>query len=210
MSIRVVLADDQEVVRRGVRSFLEPAGIDIVAEASDGRAAERAVLLHRPDVVLLDIRLSNGDGLECLARLQEACPGIPVVIFTADESQNHLARAWALGAVCLLRKNARRQQIIASVRAAAKGEKLWPQEPFRQWTGTLSRDAADAVAHSKLSKRQLEVLRQLAFGLSNKEIALALGMGFETAKEHVATILYKLNVSDRTQAAIWAARNGLV
>jgi DNA-binding NarL/FixJ family response regulator len=210
MAIDVVVADDHEVVRAGLRTLLAGEDIRIVAEASDGNAAFKLVNKHRPDVVLLDVRMPEGDGLNCLARIKLDLPDVPVLMFSSYDNPTYIARAVALGAAGYLLKDAGRAQIIKAIHTAASGETTWSREELRRVTGALAAPRNGSSADVPLTKRESEVLKQLAFGLTNKEIAQSLGISYETVKEHVQHILRKIGVSDRTQAAVWAVRKNLV
>ena len=210
MSIRLLIADDHEVVRAGLKSLLaEIRDIQVVAEAADGDEAVRLAQRHRPQVVLMYVRMSKSDGLAALSRLREELPNIPVVMFSAYDNPTYVARAVALGAAGYLVKSAGRDEIVAGIRQAAAGESLWSREGLRRVTGALATPRAAVELDAPLTKRESEVLKQLALGLSNKEIAQALAISYETVKEHVQHILRKLGVADRTQAAVWAVRKGL-
>lgn len=210
MPIRLLIADDHEVVRAGVTSFVRESDITIVAEASDGAQALKLAQHHRPDVVLLDVRMPEIDGMSCLSKLKAELPQIPVVIFTAYENPTYVARAVALGASGYLVKNATQAELVAAVQQVASGENLWSREELRSVSGALTNTRSMPELDVPLTKRESEVLKQLALGLSNKEIAQALAISYETVKEHVQHVLRKLGVSDRTQAAVWAVRKGLV
>jgi len=210
MTIRLLIADDHIVVRAGLRSLLgEVRDIEIIAEAAEGEEAVRFARRHRPDVVLLDVRMPGADGLAVLGQLRTELPGTAVVMFSSYDNPTYIARALALGAAGYLVKNASRDEIITAVRRAAAGESLWSREGLRRVTGALSTPRAAPELEAPLTKREGEVLKQLALGLSNKEIAQALEISYETVKEHVQHILRKLGVADRTQAAVWAVRKGL-
>lgn len=209
MSIQLLIADDHTVVRAGLRSMLAETDINIVAEACDGEQALQLALAQRPDVILLDVRMPRGDGIACLGRLRSELPEIPVLMFSAYDNPTYIARAVALGAVGYLIKSVSRDEIIASIRLAAGGETVWSRDELRRVTGALSTPRSPVDIEVPLTKREGEVLKQLALGLSNKEIALALEISYETVKEHVQHILRKVGVSDRTQAAVWAVRRGL-
>jgi DNA-binding NarL/FixJ family response regulator len=197
-------------VRAGLKSLLDDVfDIDIVADAADGEEAIRLARRHRPDVVLLDVRMPGADGLAVLGQLRTELPGVAVVMFSSYDNPTYIARAVALGAAGYLVKNASRDDIIGAIRRAAAGEALWSREGLRRVTGALSTPRAPAELDAPLTKRESEVLKQLALGLSNKEIAQALEISYETVKEHVQHILRKLAVADRTQAAVWAVRKGL-
>ena len=210
MSIDILIADDHEVVRAGLRSLLAETDINIVAEASDGNAAFNLASKQRPGLVLLDVRMPDGDGLNSLARIKLDLPDIPVVMFSSHDNPTYIARAVALGASGYLLKSASRDEIIDAIRAAASGESIWSRDELRRVTGALAAPRNGSEADVPLTKRESEVLKQLAFGLTNKEIAQSLGISYETVKEHVQHILRKVGVSDRTQAAVWAVRKNLV
>jgi len=210
MAINLLIADDHEVVRAGLKTLLEGTDVRIIAEATGGAQALKLATKHRPDLVLLDVRMPDGDGLNCLARIKLDHPNIPVVMFSAFDNPTYVARAVALGAAGYISKSASRREIIDAIRAAASGDTIWSRDELRRVTGAL---AAPRNAHESdvpLTKRESEVLKQLAFGLTNKEIAQSLGISYETVKEHVQHILRKVGVSDRTQAAVWAVRKNLV
>jgi DNA-binding NarL/FixJ family response regulator len=210
MAIDVLIADDHEVVREGLKSLLDGTDIRVVAEASSGNAALKLVAKHRPDLVLLDVRMPDGDGLNCLARIKLDMPDTPVVMFSTFDNPTYVARAVALGASGYLPKSATRDEIIEAIRAAASGETIWSREELHRVSGMLATPRSGVDSEVPLTKRESEVLKQLAFGLTNKEIAQALGISYETVKEHVQHILRKIGVSDRTQAAVWAVRKDLV
>jgi DNA-binding NarL/FixJ family response regulator len=210
MSINLIIADDHEVVRAGLKSLLEGTDIRVTAEATDGNAAFKLANKHRPDLVLLAVRMPNGDGLSALARIKLDLPNIPVVMFSSHDNPTYIARAVALGAAGYLLKSASRNEIIEGIRAAAAGETIWSRDELRRVSGALAAPRNGSDADVPLTKRESEVLKQLAFGLTNKEIAQSLGISYETVKEHVQHILRKIGVSDRTQAAVWAVRKNLV
>jgi DNA-binding NarL/FixJ family response regulator len=210
MTVRLLIADDHAVVRAGLKSLLaDVRDIEIVAEAADGEEALRLARRHRPDVVLLDVRMPGADGLAVLGQLRSELPGGAVVMFSSYDNPTYIARAVALGAAGYLVKSATREEIIAAIRRAANGEALWSREGLRRVSGAPSTPRAAGELDAPLTKRESEVLKQLALGLSNKEIAQALDISYETVKEHVQHILRKLGVADRTQAAVWAVRKGL-
>ena len=210
MSIRLLIADDHTVVRAGLRSMVAGSEIEIVAEACNGIEALRLTQQHAPDVVLLDIRMPESDGIACLGRLRAELPNLPVLMFSAYDNPTYIARAVALGANGYLIKTATTNELLTAIRRAATGEAIWTREELRRVTGALSTPRISVDLEVPLTKRESEVLKQLALGLSNKEIALALSISYETVKEHVQHTLRKIGVSDRTQAAVWAVRKGLV
>jgi DNA-binding NarL/FixJ family response regulator len=210
MAITLVIVDDHEVVRAGIKSLLQGTDIRIVAEADNGAAGLKLANKHKPDLVLLDVRMPDMDGLNCLARIKLDHPNVPVVMFSGYDNPTYVARSVALGAAGYISKSASKKEIIEAIHAASKGETIWTREELRRVTGALATPRVGAEVEVPLTKRENEVLKQLAFGLTNKEIAQALGISYETVKEHVQHILRKIGVSDRTQAAVWAVRKELV
>ncbi len=210
MSIKLLIADDHEVVRYGLRSLMADTDIEIVGEATTGEQAIQLALERNPDVVLMDIRMPGGDGLNALGRLKLERPELPVLMLSTYDNPTYVARAVALGAAGYVLKGADRDKLIDSVRKAAAGESAWTRDELRRVTGALATPRLNADVEVPLTQRESEVLRQLALGLTNKEIAQALHISYETVKEHVQHILRKVGVSDRTQAAVWAVRKGLV
>ncbi len=208
--IRLVIADDHEVIRSGLVSLMKGTEIEIVAQASSGKEVIERVAETNPDVVLLDIRMAEGDGLQALEQIRSTHPNLPVLILSTYDNPTYVARAVALDASGYLLKGAGREPLLTAIRQAAAGESAWRQEELRRVSRVAGGPAMAADVEVALTKRESEVLRQLAFGLSNKEIARRLGISYETVKEHVQHILRKVGVADRTQAAVWAVRKGLV
>jgi DNA-binding NarL/FixJ family response regulator len=210
MAIKIVVADDHEVVRLGLRTLLANTDIKIAAEASSGEEAVKLAMKHNPDVVLLDIRMAEGDGLNALGRIKLDKPEMPILMFSTYDNPTYVARAVALGAAGYVLKGAGRDKLIEGIRKAAAGESVWTREELRRVTGALATPRLNSDVEVPLTQRESEVLRQLALGLTNKEIAQSLEISYETVKEHVQHILRKVGVTDRTQAAVWAVRKGLV
>ncbi len=209
-NISLLIADDHQVVRLGLRNLLEGSGITVVAEATQGEEVLSKVATHKPTVVLLDVRMPGGDGLHILGRLKLDHPELPVLIFSTYDNPTYVARAVALGASAYVLKTDNRQRLIECIEMAVRGESVWSREELRRVTGALATPRVVSDVEVPLTQRESEVLRQLANGLTNKEIANALSISYETVKEHVQHILRKIGVSDRTQAAVWAVRKGLV
>ncbi len=209
MSLKLLIADDHEVVRAGIKQMVAETDIQIIAEAATGDVAWKLTLDHQPDVVLLDVRMPGGDGLACLSRIKLDRPDVPVLMFSEHENPTYVARALALGAAGYLAKSSTRDDLVDAVHRAARGENVWKGDEMRRVSNSLAISRTAAESEIPLTQRECEVLRQLALGLSNKEIAQALSISYETVKEHVQHILRKLGVADRTQAAVWAVRNRL-
>lgn len=210
MAIRVLLADDHEVVRRGLRSLFEDTDIQVVAEASSGQETLKMVKDKKLDLVLLDVRMPDIDGLNVLGRIKLDHPDLPVLMISTYDNPTYVARAVALGAAGYVLKESDRNKLLAAVRDAATGNPIWTREELRRVTGALATPRMNAEVEVPLTQRESEVLKQLALGLTNKEIAQALHISYETVKEHVQHILRKIGVTDRTQAAVWAVRKEMV
>jgi DNA-binding NarL/FixJ family response regulator len=212
--IGVLLADDQELVRSGFRLILELAeGIEVVGEASDGQQAVRLAKELRPDVVLMDVRMPVLDGIEATRRLARAGVASRVLVLTTFDLDEYVYAAVQAGASGFLLKDAPREQLVTAVRTVARGEALLaPAITRRLIERFISRPAPARSAHALagLSARELEVLRLLARGLSNAEIAAELFLGEATVKTHLARVFTKLDIRDRVQAVVWAYESGLV
>jgi DNA-binding NarL/FixJ family response regulator len=207
-TIRLLVADDHEVVRAGIRAFARGTEINVIGEAADGQAALELIGQLQPDVAVFDVRMPAIDGLDCLSRCVELSIYVPVVFFSGFDNPTYIARAQALGAAGYLLKSAARDDVLDAIRRAAHGEKLWTSDSARRVMSAMLAPRLDDV-EVPLTLRENEVLTRVALGLTNKEIAKALDISYETAKEHVQHILKKIGVADRTQAAVWAVRNGL-
>jgi len=209
-SIKLLIADDHEVVRSGLKTLIEGTEIEIIGEVGTGEAAVKFAMENDPDVVLLDIRMPQGDGLTALGRIKLEKPEMPILMLSTFDTPTYIARAVALGAAGYLLKGCPRDDLLKAIRISASGESAWTRDELRRVTGALATPRLAADIEVPLTQRESEVLRQLAYGLTNKEIAQALHISYETVKEHVQHILRKIGVSDRTQAAVWAVRKQLV
>lgn len=209
MSIKVIVADDQEVIRQGIASMLGDEEIEIVAEAANGLEAIEKSLKHRPHVLLMDVMMPELDGLDALEKLRDQSPQTRVVMMSAYDNPTYLARSVALGADGFILKDVAAEEFVAAIQRAARGE-IAPEEGRLSKIRDLLGKRLDPVADDvPLTKREYQVLRHLAYGLSNREIGRSLSISIETVKEHVQNILRKLDAADRTEAAVWAVRRGL-
>jgi NarL family two-component system response regulator LiaR len=206
-AIRVLLVDDHPVVRQGLRALLSTHdGIDVVGEADDGAAAVTAAERLSPDVVLMDVVMPGMDGVEALRRIGERRPQTRVVMLTSYADEQQAMEAVDAGASGFLLKDASPRDVAAAIRAAHRGEAVLHPSVAAKLLAERRRPPA---AHADLTARELEVLRLIARGLQNKQIAAQLHLSEKTVKTHVSAILRKLHVTDRTQAAMYAVRERL-
>lgn len=208
--MRVLVADDHEVVRSGIRAVLAQTDIEIVGEALDGDEAVEMTLEKRPDLLILDVRMPKCDGLKALGKIKLERPDQPVLMFSSHDNPTYVARAVALGANGYLLKDCTAAEFLDAVNRTGRGETIWTREELRRVTGALATPRMSTDIEVPLTQRESEVLKHLSLGLTNKEIAHALDISYETVKEHVQHILRKVGVADRTQAAVWAVRKGLL
>jgi DNA-binding NarL/FixJ family response regulator len=209
MAVTVLVVDDHEVIRRGIASLVEGSDIRLVAEAADGDEATKLARKHKPDVVLLDVRMGGKDGLDSIKRIRSAAPNTRVVMLSAFDNTTYVARAVSAGAHDYLLKSATRKELLEALAGAASGAPPTRAGEFKRIAGAMSQREPPANSDVPLTPRETQVLRQIALGLSNKEIGESLEISVETVKEHVQNLLRKIALEDRTQAAVWAIRHGL-
>lgn len=219
--IGVLIVDDHPFFREGLRQVIAAEeDLEVVGEAGDGEEALAMVQKHSPDVVIMDVNLPKMNGLEATQRIKDAFPDVQVVILTAYDDEEQVYHAVRSGASAYHAKDVEPQQLIRTIRLVRSGayvlrnkvldrEQLaaWLQERYRRFGGEL---LSEKLLPSPLSPREMEVLRLMVAGLTNKEIAYQLGISHQTVKNHVTAILSKLGVADRTQATVYALRHGWV
>jgi NarL family two-component system response regulator LiaR len=209
-SIRVLIVDDHAVVREGLRAFLElQEGIDVAGEAADGNEAIEAARRVRPDVILMDLVMPQLDGVAAMRLLRERVPETRVIVLTSFLDDDKLLPALRSGAGGYLLKNADPPEVARAVRAAHAGEALLDPVVAARLVETLAADGVEDPL-DRLTPREREVLVLIGRGFPNKRIALELDVSEKTVKTHVGHVLAKLGVTDRTQAAVFAVRSGLV
>jgi two-component system, NarL family, response regulator LiaR len=207
MPIRLLIADDHSVVRQGLRMFLSlDPELDVVGEAKNGAEAVDLARSLQPDVVLMDLLMPVMDGITAIQTIRQEMPNVEVVALTSVLEDASIVGAVRAGAIGYLLKDTEADELCHAIKAAAAGQvQLSPQAATR-----LMREVRAPESPEKLTEREVEVLRLIAQGYSNKEIAQELVIGEKTVKTHVSNILSKLNLLSRTQAALYAVRIGLV
>jgi DNA-binding NarL/FixJ family response regulator len=204
--IRILLVDDHPVVRMGLRGMLDAEpDLTVIGEASDGAEGAELALRERPDIVLMDLRMPGGDGVEATGRILAADPGIRVMVLTTYESDRDILRAIEAGASGYLLKDASPAELADAVRAAARGETVLAPSV----ASTLVRQVRNP-ARPALSARETEVLRLVAAGMTNADIGKRLFISEATVKTHLLRVFNKLDVADRTAAVTTAMRHGLL
>jgi len=209
--IRLMVVDDHGVVRQGVRAFLDTHDdIEVVAEAIDSATAIARCTEQAPDVALVDLKLPDVDGVETTRRIKAASPRTQVIILTSLDDPRFVLPAIQAGAVSYLLKDAAPDALVSAVRKAARGEAVLHPRVAALLLEAVRKPERDAEALAPLSQREREVLMLIAQGMSNAAIAENLAIGEKTVKSHVSNVLAKLQLADRTQAAVYAWKRGLM
>lgn len=209
--IRVMIVDDHLVVRDGIASLLQAeGGFEVAGHASDGvEAVERAPAI-RPDVVLMDLRMPRMDGVEAMRRMRETQPDLRVIVLTTFDTDEYIFEAIEAGARGFLLKDSSREDLFRAIRAVARGESMIEPSVASRVLDRMARLTRGETTGPTLSERELEVLRLIALGRANKEIAAELRLGESTVKTYVARIFDKLDASGRTEAVTKALQLGLI
>ena len=201
--IRILIADDHPVVRQGLAATIaRQPGMTVVAEANDGREIIDLFRFYRPDVTLMDLRMPQVDGVEAIAIIREETPTARIIVLTTYDNDEDIYRGLRAGAMAYLLKDAPLSELLEAIRAVHAGQKRIPLEVAAKLSNRINRP--------ELTARELEVLRLVVAGQSNKEIGTALTISEGTVRAHINNILYKMDASDRTQAATLAIKRGLV
>ena len=201
--IRVMTVDDHPLMREGIGALLAAHdGMELVGEAADGAAAVEAFAALRPDVVLMDLQMPELDGASAIARIVAQAPDARVLVLTTYRGDAQARRAFAAGASGYLLKNAIRRELVEAIRQVHAGRRYLPAD--------VAAELGQYALQDELSARELDVLRRLAQGGSNRDIGTELGLSEDTVKTHMKAILSKLQAADRTQAVVIAIRRGIV
>ena len=210
---RVVIVDDQEMVRTGLGMVLEAeADLDVVGEAGDGDQAVRVVIRERPDVVLMDVRMPGTDGIEATRRITEAHPEVAVIMLTTFDLDEYVYGALRAGASGFLLKDAPADDLVEAIRVVVNGEALLAPSITKRLIAEFAsrREPTAPQGLDSLTDREVEVLRLVARGMTNAEIAAELFLGETTVKTHVSRLLTKLGLRDRVQLVVAAYESGLI
>jgi DNA-binding NarL/FixJ family response regulator len=207
--MKIFVADDHSLFRDGIVSLLEAGGYEVIGQAGDGKSAVERVLFLRPDLVLLDINMPEMDGIAALKEIKAALPGIKVVMLTVSEEDEHLLRAIRSGADGYLLKHLNAQEFLQMISGLEKGEPAVARSMASRLFKHVGQESV-AAPEPILSDREIEVLRLVAAGKSNRDAALALSVSENTVKFHLKNIMLKLNTSNRTEAVNVATRKKLI
>lgn len=209
--IKVLLADDHSIVRAGLRRIVEESGdMEVVAEAADGRDAIKQVEAAAPDVAVVDISMPGIDGLEVVSRLRDSHPGLPVLILTMHEEAQYIVRAIEAGAMGYLTKQSAPEQLVTAIRRLYSGHRYITDEATEALALRIARGSRDKTPLDSLSMRELQVLRRLAMGHTNREIAQAYSLSIKTVDTYRARLLKKLDLRNNAELIRFAMQNSLI
>jgi DNA-binding NarL/FixJ family response regulator len=209
--VRVLIADDQTLFRSGLARLLDDyPRVTVIAEAPDGVEAVRRCRDLEPDVVLMDIKMPNLDGIQATEQIVAACPGIPVLILTTFEADSHVRAALRAGASGYVLKDSDLEAIISSILVVRSGERVLAGPVAERVLGMMTGDITPKDIYDGLTSREIEILKLIASGAANKQIAYKLSISEKTVRNHISNMYEKLQLFDRSQAVLYAARKGLI
>ena len=209
MPVKIFIADDQPIAREGIRKVTQAAGMEVVGYVDSPTKIVESIASHQPAVLVTEVRLGGHDALKTLERLKNEGHECSVVVFSSHSNPTNIARASALGCHDFILKTSSCDALVAAIQNAASGSAT-PESSLLIKTKTRMKRASHGEIESPLTNRETQVLRHVSMGLSNREVGKSLGISVETVKEHVQNILRKLDANDRTQAAVWAVKEGLI
>ena len=209
-SISLLVAYPQELIRAGLRAMLSGSPVKIVGEASDAPSTFTLAKKHKPAVVILDVAIPGGDSFDLVKNLTKALPATKFILLSAFDNPTYMARARAVRAANFLLMGFSQRELVMAIENAAAGKPASGASPFAKIVASMEPRDVRAARDSGLTPRESQVLCHVALGLSNDEIARSLEISVETTKEHVHNIFRKLAVNDRTQAAVWAVKSGVI
>lgn len=207
--IRVIVVDDHDVVRKGIIAYLQTdEDIDVIGQASSGNEGAKLIIQEKPDVVLMDLMMDNGTGMEATKQVMERNPACKIIILTSFYDDEQIFPAIEAGAFSYILKTSSAEEIVSAIKKAAKGENVIEPKVAGKMMTSFRKE--EKKLHDDLTQRELEVLLCVGNGMTNQEISDKLYIGIKTVKTHVSNILSKLEVNDRTQAAVYVHRNHLL
>jgi DNA-binding NarL/FixJ family response regulator len=210
-SARIIIADDQTLFRAGLAMLLaQDQRLTIVAQASDGAEATELAAKHKPDVVLMDLKMPKMDGVEATRQITAANPDVKVLLLTTFDADSHVIQALKAGASGYILKDAKPEAIVSSILTVMSGGRVMASEVANRVLDMLTGTSTPKEFYDGLTAREVEILKLLATGLLNKQIAYRLKISEKTVRNHVSNMYEKLNVFDRSQAVLYAVRKGLV
>jgi DNA-binding NarL/FixJ family response regulator len=209
-SISLLIAYPKVLIRAGLRAMLAGSPVKIVGEATDAPGTVTLAKKHKPDVVLLDAAIPGGDAFELVTKIAKTLPATKFVLLSVLDNPTYMARASAAGASNFLLESVSQKELVTAIQNAISGKPAAGAEAFAKVTASMQERDSRAARDAGVTPREEQVLRHVALGLSNDEIARSLQISIETVKEHVQNLLRKLSVNDRTQAAVWAVQSGVV
>jgi len=208
--VSLLIAHPHELIRAGLRAMLDKSGIKAVGEATDAPSTLTLAKKQKPDVVILDAAIPGGDAFELVLKLTKTLPATRFILLSVLDNPTYMARARAAGASNFLLMGFSQRELVAAIQNAAAGKPASGTGSFAKVTASMQERDSRAAHDAGVTPREEQVLRHVALGLSNDEIARSLEISVETVKEHVQNLLRKLSVNDRTQAAVWAVKSGVV
>ena len=208
--VSLLIAHPKELIRAGLPAMLDKSGIKTVGKTTDCPSTITLAKKHKPAVVLLDVAIPGSDAFELAGTLSKSLPGTALVFMTAIDNPTYMARARAVGAAHCLLKDVSQKELVTAIQNAAAGKPAAGTGSFAKVTASMQERDSRAARDAGVTPREEQVLRHVGLGLSNNEIARSLEISVETVKEHVQNLLRKLAVNDRTQAAVWAVKSGVV
>jgi DNA-binding NarL/FixJ family response regulator len=210
-NVRVLIADDQTLFRVGLARLLEEdPRVHIVGQAGDGAEAVKLAASLKPDVVLMDLKMPNLDGIEATRQIASSLPGVKVLLLTTFEADNHVIQALKAGASGYILKDSKPDSIVSSLLAVMAGERVMASAVANRVLEMLTGTTTPKEFYDGLTGREIEILKLLAGGMANKQIAYKLKISEKTVRNHVSNMYEKLNIYDRSQAVLYAVRKGLV
>jgi len=211
LTVRVLIADDQTLFRVGLARLLEEyPRVEIVGQAADGAEAVKLVGTLKPDVVLMDLKMPNLDGIEATRQIAASQPSVKVLLLTTFEADNHVIQALKAGASGYILKDSKPDSIVSSLLAVMAGERVMASAVANRVLEMLTGTTTPKEFYDGLTGREIEILKLLAGGMANKQIAYKLKISEKTVRNHVSNMYEKLNIYDRSQAVLYAVRKGLV